>query len=140
MAQAGTAARITVVSCSATIWSSPLLSPSPPGDQETVPARLAQSERDRLARVAATSGYTGYRLLPALLSNDAELAARLLSDGVLDGHRALDVLTGRLASGVEILGAVLLAHGVAPDQIARRISSQRFWEGEESNAIKSDIA
>ena len=107
---------------------------------ETVPARLPQPERERLARVAATSGYPGYGLLPALLSNDAELAARLLSDGVLDGYRALDVLTGRLDSGVEILGPVLLAHGVPPDQIARRISSQRSWEGEESNAIKSDIA
>ncbi|MFI6675239.1 hypothetical protein [Kribbella sp. NPDC050470] len=107
---------------------------------ETVPARLPQPERERLARVAATSGYPGYGLLPALLSNDAELAARLLNDGVLDGYRALDVLTGRLDSGVEMLGPVLLTHGVPPDQIARRITSQRSWAGDESNAIKSDIA
>ncbi|MEV6268979.1 ATP-binding protein [Kribbella sp. NPDC051936] len=108
-------------------------------DVEAIPRTLPAGERERLARLAAGAGYPGYQLLPPLLEADPELAARLLREGVLDGHRALDMLTGELDHGVEVLGPVLLAHGVPALQIAQQISRSRTWTGLESDALKSDI-
>ncbi|WP_405056819.1 ATP-binding protein [Kribbella sp. NBC_01505] len=110
------------------------------GDLDGIPSQLPQPQREQLARLTARLGFIGYGLLPGLLGTDTELAARLLEDGTLEGIRALDILTGRLDDGIEIFGPLLLAHGIPADQIARRISSQRSWVGEESDSIRSDIA
>ena len=78
-------------------------------------------------------------LLPHLLGHDADLAARLLGDGTLDAASALDALSGERDGGVEILGPVLLAHGVPAARIARRVCGNRSWSGNESDAIRLDI-
>ncbi|TCC51514.1 ATP-binding protein [Kribbella pittospori] len=109
-------------------------------DVRTLPGSLPAAERERLARIASRSGYGTYSLLQHILGSDAALAARLIEDGTLDERSALDVLTGHLDEGVEILGPVLLAHGVPAAQVARRICSHRQWTGNESAAIKADIA
>jgi hypothetical protein len=78
-------------------------------------------------------------LLPQLIGYDAELAAALLGDGVIDVETAMDALSGNRDAGVELLAPVLLEAGATPQRIARRVYGNVSWSGPESTAIRSEI-
>lgn len=106
---------------------------------EPIAGGLPSAERERLARLCATSVVNDKTMLRHLLGQDADLAAQLLEDGTLDAEDALETLSGERDQGVELLVPVLLAHGIAAIRIARRICASRSWEGKESDAIQKDI-
>ena len=109
-------------------------------DVEEIARSLPASVRERLARQCAGRPYRTVELLPHLLGHDANLAAQLLNEGVLDPMSALGALSGRRDAGVEVLAPVLLDHGVPATHIARRVCADRSWEGDESRSINADIA
>lgn len=108
------------------------LVPLSPHGCEVHLARLPQAHRHRLAIRCVGRPRIGPSLLIQLIGPDRDLAEHLLRDGAVAPDDLLDALTEQRNETLELLGPLLLDHGVSPDHIAAEVAFCSSWWGPES--------
>jgi len=104
-----------------------------------VAAGLPSEHREFLARLCFVDPMRGSSLLRYVLGHDADLASRLIEEGIMTPNQGRGALSGERDAGARILIPVLVKHGLQPEAIAQHVCMSGSWAGDESAAIQGDI-